>query len=450
MNKPSKKGPSGTVRLKTFFSEGIWQLRLDAYPRWQRGFIKLLRIISLAIRDYTEKQLVLRATALTLFTLLSIVPVIAMIFGIAQGFGLEQYLTDQLKIAFANQPTILDNLLKYVHNLLGNAKGGIIAGFGFALLLWAVIQVLSNIENAFNSIWYVQTPRTWTRKFTDYLSIMLFAPLFIVVSGALNILITTQIHALLKEISFLGNAVSNLIIFGLKFLPYLSTSVMFFLLYLVMPNTRVKPRSAWYAGIVTGIVFQVFQWGYIEFQYGVSSYNRIYGSFASIPLFITWLQFSWIIVLVGAEVSYSVQNIRDFEAEVQNSKISHKTRLLYGIHLMRLIAEKFKHAEPAMSVQEIANQLEIPVQLCKNILVLLQRCGLVAQSYNEFTKETGYIPAVDLSFLSIGYIIERIESVGADKVITHPDEIYDRIVRHYDGMEEAMISSPHNRHILDL
>ncbi|MFA6261933.1 MAG: YihY/virulence factor BrkB family protein [Bacteroidia bacterium] len=446
----SEKKKVRTSRYKVYFSDGIWQLRLDQYPKWQRGVIKLLRIIMLAVQDYSRKQLSLRATALTLYSLLAIVPVIAMIFGIAQGFGLEDYLTDQLKVAFSTQPTILENLLEYVHNLLGTTKGGIIAGFGFALLLWAVIQVLSNIEDAFNFIWYVQTPRTWTRKFSDYLSIMLFAPLFIVVSGALNIFITTQLSSLIQQIDFLGSFITGLIVFGIKFLPYMSTIVLFFLLYLVLPNTRVTTRSAWYAGIVTGIVFQLFQWGYIEFQYGVSNYNAIYGSFASIPLFITWLQFSWMIVLLGAEISYSVQNIREFEAEVQNSNISHKTRVLYCIHLMRIISERFHQAQKPLQIHEISDELEVPVNLCKSLLLILQKCGLVAQTQHVTNKETGYIPAVDLTYLNIGFIIERIESMGADKVVIKPNETYDRIVQRYKGMEDDMLASKSNLHILEI
>ncbi len=439
-----------TTKIRSFLNDGIWQLKLNEYPRWQRSFIKLLRIVILSIRDYTRKQLVLRATALTLFSLMSIVPVIAMIFGIATGFGLETYLTDQLNHAFANQPEILSNLLNYVHNLLGRSKGGLIAGLGFALLIWAVLQVLGNIENAFNSIWYVTVSRTWSRKFTDYLSIMLIAPLFIIVSGAANIFITTQLKNFALDIAFLGEIITDIIIISIKFIPYLSTIFSFFLLYLVLPNTRVKPRSALYAGIVAGIVFQIFQWAYIEFQYGVSSYNAIYGSFASIPLFITWLQFSWIIVLVGAEVSYSVQNIQDFEAEHQNKGISHKQRMLYSINILYHIAWRFKEAKNPLDLAEIAARIEIPIKLCKTLLQHMQKCDLIEQTFDRHKKETCYVPALDLSHLNIGYIIERLESIGATKVDMESNQAYGAIKFHYDKMEAAMFTSEYNKNILDL
>ena len=437
-------------KLKFFLKEGIWHLRINEYPFWQRGGIKFLRIVILSVRDYTRKQLVLRASALTLFTIMSIVPVIAMIFGIAQGFGLEAYLTAQLNKAFSSQPEILNNLLTYVHNILGRSRGGLIAGMGFALLIWSVLQVLGNIENAFNSIWYVEVPRTWTRKFTDYLSIMLIAPLFIIVSGAVNIFITTEITHFAADIAFMGSWASNLIIVSIKFVPYLSTIMSFFLLYLVLPNTRVKPKSAFYAGLVAGIIFQIFQWAYISFQYGVSNYNAVYGSFASIPLFITWLQFSWIIVLVGAEISYSVQNIQDFEAELQNRSISHKQRMLYSINLMRIIAIRFKEAKHPLEISELATQVEIPIKICKDLLSHMQKCDLIEQTYDRHKKTVCYVPALDLSHLTMGFIINKLESFGATKVDLETQMDYSRIKLLYDDMETAMIITESNKNILEV
>ena len=272
-------------KTKHFFTEHIWHIKPEKIPRWQRWFIHLAKIIILGVKGYKGKNLTLHASALTMYSVLSIVPVIAMIFGIAQGFGLEAYLTQQLQLAFSNQPEILSNLLTYSHNMLSNTKGGLIAGLGLVLLLWSVIQVLSNIENAFNSIWFIQKGRTWVRKFTDYLSIMLVAPILIILTGTVNIFISAYFKTFAKEIEPLNDVLENFILFSINFLPYLTTCILFFLVYLVMPNTRIKPKSALTAGIITGVVFQVFQWAYIAFQIGISIYNAVYGSFASIPLF---------------------------------------------------------------------------------------------------------------------------------------------------------------------
>ena len=215
-------------KTQHFFAHHIWHVKLSTFPKWQRWFIYLVRIIILGVKGFNGKNLSLHASALTMYSVLSIVPVIAMIFGIAQGFGLEKYLTQQLQTAFANQPEILSNLLTYSHNMLSNTKGGLIAGLGLILLLWSVIQVLSNIENAFNSIWFVQKSRTWLRKFTDYLSIMLVAPILIILTGTVNIFISSYIQTFAKQIEYLNDSLENLILFSINLLPYLTTCILFF------------------------------------------------------------------------------------------------------------------------------------------------------------------------------------------------------------------------------
>lgn len=438
-------------QLKRFFTYTIWHVKLQEFPSWQRNGIKMLRISILAVKDFIRKDLSLQASALTLFTLLSIVPVVALVFGIAKGFGLEAYLNQELNKVLGHQPDVLNNVMSYAHNMLANTKGGIIAGFGFLLLLWSVLQVIGNIEDAFNSIWHVQESRTIIRKFTDYLSIMLVAPLFIIVSGAVTIYLSTQIPSLLASLSFFSSEVINLIVISLKIVPYITTILLFYFVYQVIPNTRVKPKSAFTAAIIAGCVFQLFQWAYIAFQVGVSRYNAIYGSFASIPLFITWLQFGWMIVLIGAEISYSMQNIEVFESEQKTGKISHKMRMLYSLCIMHHIAKAFKHAENPPEAITLANAVEIPLSLCKQLLVTMQKANLVVQTLkNEKSKEYSYLPAVDVSHLSISFIINKLESVGELKRLGKNDKLIHHIKVKYLALEAAMDNAPDNKNILDI
>lgn len=437
-----------TTKLKEFFTNDIWEVKLEKFPGWQRGAIKLLRIVLMSVKDFKEKNLELRATSLTLYSLLSIVPVIAMIFGIAQGFGLEQYLDEQLNKAFKSQPAILENLLTYVHNILGSAKGGIIAGFGFLLLLWSVLQVLSSIEDSFNSIWHVKTARTWARKFTDYLSIMMLAPIFIVLSGVLNVLIATKLQLVAAQLNILGEFISQSIVFCIQLLPYLTTSVLFFLLYMVLPNTRVKPKAAWYAGIVAGVIFQVFQWGYIEFQFGVSRYNAIYGSFASIPLFITWLQISWMIVLIGAEISYSVQNVTNFESFQRNIRINQRMRQLYSIYILRYIAQKFNKAQAAPDLAELSKSLDLPTGMIKQLINEMQECNLIASNLKN--NVVYYVPAVDLRFLTLNHIITKLQMSGGSTELECNNSDLDKVKNAYADFAEQVNQSSSNKNILEV
>lgn len=443
MKRSIKKG-------KEFFANDIWHVKLDKFPRWQRWFIKTVRIILLAVKDFNEKQLILRSSALTYYTLLSIVPVIAMIFGIAQGFGLENYISEQLAKAFEGQPEVRDNLMNYSHNMLQNTSGGWVAGFGFILLIWSVVQVLGNIEDALNSIWYVHRSRSWSRKFTDYLAIMVVAPVFIILTGSVNIFISTGIQNLAETLSVLGNTVKQLIIISIKFVPFLSTWVLFFFVYMVMPNTRVKIKSAMVAGIIAGTFFQLFQWGYIEFQVGVSRSNAIYGSFASIPMFITWLYFSWTIVLIGAEISYSIQNVTHFEGQQKTLNISHEQRMLYHLHIIHLIVKRFKNGENPPTLAEISTKLDIPAPMCRSVADLSIRAGLIVESVEPKSKEGVFTPAIDISKLSLGFVIARIEGLGALRRSSATSEEYLQIKMLYNEMENAMYKSPSNKNIADI
>ncbi len=435
-------------KTRHFFTHHIWLVKLSTFPKWQRWFIYLVRIIILGVKGFNGKNLSLHASALTMYSVLSIVPVIAMIFGIAQGFGLEKYLTQQLQTAFVNQPEILSNLLTYSHNMLSNTKGGLIAGLGLILLLWSVIQVLSNIENAFNSIWFVQKSRTWLRKFTDYLSIMLVAPILIILTGTVNIFISSYIQTFAKQIEYLNDSLETLILFSINLLPYLTTCILFFFIYLVMPNTRIKAKSALTAGIITGIVFQIFQWAYIAFQIGISKYNAIYGSFASIPLFITWLQYSWIIVLVGAEISYCVQNVIQFEGDIQTIKISHKMRMLYSLYIMNFIAKRFKDALKAPDLEEVSKKLDIPQNLCRNLIENMVKCDLIAETIETNKVDHCYIPSLDISYLNLGFIINKLESLGDLKRSGNSDTLHLIKVK-YNDLEYAMNASESNKNITD-
>jgi membrane protein len=437
-------------KVKEFFANDIWYVRLDTFPRWQRWFIKILRIILLAVKDFDDKQLILRSSALTYYTLLSIVPVIAMLFGIAQGFGLEKYIGDQLSKAFASQPQVRDNLLSYSHNMLQNTSGGWVAGLGFLLLIWSVVQVLSNIEDALNSVWYVKIARTWARKFTDYLAIMIIAPVFIILTGSVTIFISTEIQNLAEALSVLGNTVKQLIIISIKFVPFISTWVLFFFVYMVMPNTRVKIKSALLAGIIAGTFFQFFQWGYVEFQVGVSRFNAIYGSFASIPLFITWLYFSWTIVLIGAEISYSIQNVKQFEGQRKTLNISHEQRMLYHLCIIHLIVKRFKELQNAPSLGEISETLDIPAAMCRTVVDNSIKAGLIVESQDVKSKEGIFTPAIDISKITFGMVLSRIEGLGELKRANSNSEVYYHIRTLYNKMEDVMYTSEHNKKIADI
>jgi len=277
------------TKAVNFIKHDVWRIRRTNLPPGKSFFLTLLRVLILSVRGFNEDKCELRASALTFYSLISIVPVAAMAFGIAKGFGFEKVLEAQLRSKLTGHEEILNNVIQFSHSLLESTKGGLLAGIGLIVLFWAVIKVLGQIEESLNDIWGIKEQRSLGRKFGDYLSLMLVCPILIILSSSVTIFVTTQVTLIMERITILG-AFSPVVLFLMKLLPYSLLWGLFTFLYMFMPNTKVRFTSALLAGVVSGTIFQVVQWAYIAFQIGVAKYNAIYGSFAAFPLFLIWLQ----------------------------------------------------------------------------------------------------------------------------------------------------------------
>ena len=287
-----------------YLKKEIWRIKIEEVPRGKSFLLRPLRIFLLAFRGFNEDKCQLRASALTFYSLLSVVPVIALAFAISKGFGLQKNLELLLTNELEGQQEVLKWVIQFANALLANTKGGVIAGVGVLTLLWAVISLLNSVETAFNDIWYLKKGRGFATKLSNYLSLMLICPVLLISSSSLTVFITSQMTLITEKISLLGK-ISPFIFFLLKLSPYFFLWVLFTFMYIVIPNTRVSFKGGLFAGIITGTIFQLVQKAYIYFQIGVSQYNAVYGGFAALPLFLAWLQLSWLIVLLGAEISFA-------------------------------------------------------------------------------------------------------------------------------------------------
>ncbi|MBN2033207.1 MAG: YihY/virulence factor BrkB family protein, partial [Deltaproteobacteria bacterium] len=301
-------------RALRFLRDEVWRIRIREQPRRTYLLLRTLRIILLAFRGFREDKCPLRASALTFFSFLSVVPVVAMAFGIAKGFGFDKNLETLITQRLEGQEEVVQWVIHFANALLANTKGGVVAGVGVLMLFWAVVKLLDHIEKAFNDIWYVKRGRTFARKLSDYLSIMLICPLLLIVSSSLTVFVTSQMLLLTEKITLMGK-ISPFIFFMFNLSPYLVLWILFTFVYMVMPNTGVSIKAGFSAGIIGGTIFHILQKAYIYFQVGVAQYNAIYGSFAALPLFLIWVQLSWFIVLFGAEISFAVDNEENYEFE---------------------------------------------------------------------------------------------------------------------------------------
>ena len=400
-------------RIIHYFDVKIWNLKLETFSKYEAWGIQALRVIVLTIRDFYQDKCAYRASALTFFTLLTIVPVLAMAFGIAQGFGLEKILEEQIRVNFKGQEEVMNNILTMVSNLLSNTKEELIAGIGVVVLLWSVLRILSNIENTMNVIWQVKKARTIIRRIVDYSAFMVIAPILVIISSGLTVYISSVVRQYTQESDIVGSF-SPIINLPLKILPYMIIWILFTFLYMVMPNKRVSLKGALIGGIIAGTAYQLTQWGYIKFQVGASNYNAIYGSFAALPLFLVWLQLSWIIVLFGAELHYAVQNVHKYEQQKDVSNISHSYRRVLMLTVLHIIIKRFDEEQPPILRQEINDKIGIPVKLLQSILVDLVESKIITKTLID--KKTAFQPARDINKLTIHHVFNLMDREGVNQL----------------------------------
>ena len=450
MKPTSAKGMrDGFARFFAFIQVDIWRIRLADLPFGKSFLIRQLRIIILAIRGYDEDRCLLRASSLTFYTLLSIVPIVAMFFGVAKGFGFERRLQAEIFDRFPGQEEVLSQIISFSNSLLEQTQGGLIAGIGLLVLFWSVLKVLGHIEMALNDIWGIEESRSWGRKFSDYFSIMLISPILVLMSGSVTVFITTQVAQITQKVALLG-IFSPLISILLKLIPYVLIWILFTILYIIMPNTKVNFKAGLLGGVVAGTLYQIAQWAYISFQIGAAKYNAIYGSFAALPLFLMWLQISWWIVLFGAELSFANQNVDTYEYEPDCLKVSSGFKKLLALQIAHLLVKKFENGDKPHTDSQISAQLEMPIRLVHNILFDLVESGLVSEIKTKADKEFAYQPARDINKLTIQYVLEALDQKGTDDIPVARTEDYQALSDALQNFSEAMEKSPANKLLKDL
>ena len=436
-------------KLINFVTTDIWRVRLKDLSRGRSFAIKQLRMVLLALRRFNENKCQLRASALTFYSLLSIVPVAAMAFGVAKGFGFQEVLEEQLLEKFSGHKEVIVQVINFAQSLLENTEGGVVAGIGVAILLWSVIKLLGTIEHSFNDIWGVKRPRTLGRKFTDYLSVMFICPILLIMSSSITVFITTQVHFITERFVFLG-AFSSLIFLLLKLLPYCMMWILFTFVYVFMPNIKVKLTSCLLAGIVGGTIYEVVQWTYIVFQVGVARYNAIYGGFAALPLFLVWLQLSWLVVLLGAEISFAHQNVDTCEYEPDCLGASFSIKRLMSLRIAHLLVHNFSEGSTPLTATLIAQRLEIPMRLVRQILFELVESGIASEVKTQVYKETAYQPARDGETLSIKYVIDALEQRGVKNIPVAQTQELEALSESLRTFDNIVAKSPANKLLKDI
>lgn len=392
---------------KTYYycTEDVWS---DTRQSW---FVNLVKTLNLSVRSFLNADLQTRAASLTFNSLLAIVPALALIFAIGRGFGFRNLLESQLFQYFPSQQEALKAAFVFVENYLAQASEGLFVGIGIVFLLWTLISLFGNVENSFNAVWDVKKGRSIGRKLTDYTAIMLLLPILMICSSGISIFMSTSLQNALP-FAFISPAVSTL----LDFAPFVLTWFFYTGVYILFPNTKVKLKNAFIAGIVSGTAFQVLQWLFVSGQLYVSKYNAIYGSFAFLPLLLIWLDLVWLITLAGAVICYSSQNIFQFNFANDIKTISYNYRRKVSIVLITVAIKRFVVGLEPYTIADFSARYRMPSRLVSELLNELVDTGLLSIVLAK-DETFAYQPAISTDSLTVGFVLDRLNQQGSDNFI---------------------------------
>lgn len=365
-----------------------------------------------AFEKYKSANSSFWVTSLSFYTILALVPMLAILFSLAGWFGAEDYIVHQIDKVTPLKEETLDILTSFSNNLLNNARNGVLAGVGFIFLGWTFIQMFSLIEASFNDIWHVKKSRTIIRKISDYITFFIFVPLvFVVLNGAVIFLLSK-----LDGINFLYYIIA-------KIFPLVSLTVFFMSLYLVMPNTGVKAFPAFFASLITSIAFYIFQYTFILLQSSLINYNVIYGSFSVIFIFLIWIRVSWFIIILGVHISYLIQNA-NFDLNIDNGavNISFNSRLYVTLKILEELVKRYLNKDVPASLDELRKVIKSSPFLIESVLEDLIK-GTYIISSEDFGEKV-YCISKNIDDISLNEIYNFTSNMG-EEIFVLRDSIMD-------------------------
>ena len=428
-----------------FMTNDVWRITEMEISKGKRLPYRLIKVIVISFRGISRDNLVIRASALTYSIMFAIVPLIALFIAIGKGFSVEYVIKEWLEEALIAQRELVPFIMEFVERYLETSQGGVFIGIGIVILLFSIMNFFKESEEAFNSIWEVKKSRSFMRQFTTYFSALFVIPILVVLASGLSIYFKSLIIQLQLQ-----NILSPFLKFGMLLTPFLINWILFSVMYIVIPNTKVKFKSGVIAGIIAGTAFQLFQNIYIWGQVYLSRYDIVYGSFAAIPLLLLWLQISCLIVLLGAEISYASQNLRNYDYEGDSNTISIRYKKFLTLFLTYVIVKRFEAGEPPLKNDEITKIYKLPIRLVNLILSELTDTGFITEIHDDDFRTKAYQPAMDINKLTVKMLVDKYESKGAELFLSNKNPILDEFWNKHFKLKISSIKSGDNILIKDI
>ena len=386
------------ARLMAGLEAALWQ-DVTRAPLWRRYSVGAARVTYAVLRDLAEGQISLRAMSLVYTTLLSLVPLLAITFSVLKGFGVHNQIEPLLLGVLAPLGEQGAEIAARIIEFVDRMQVGVLGSVGLVMLIYTVVSLIQKVEMALNAIWRVDQTRSIATRFTSYISVLVLGPILVI--SALGISATVSSSSAMQAISEVPG-VGFLLHEAGRVIPYIIIITAFTLLYKFLPNTRVYLRPALVGGVVAGILWETVGWLFAAYVVKSSNYPAIYSAFATLILFMVWLYVAWLILLVGASVSFYRQHGEFIVARREHLRLSSGAQDQLALAVAAWIAHCFLAGRLPPSLDDLVQRYGLPAAALAPTLDALERGGFVRRLSGG---EQSYVPS------------RPPESIGANEVL---------------------------------
>lgn len=400
-----------------FLSYDLWRQTNSELRGIRRALYSILKTLVLVVRGFISKDLNSRASALTYSLVFALVPILAMVLAIAKGFGMADVIQARLEESFIGETNMVENIMSFVSRYLETAQGGVFLGIGILVLLWAVYSFFRNVETNFNGIWNVQQSRSIFRQITTYIAVVFLIPVLIIVSSGISIFFGTALESM-PAFEYVRAHMTTL----LHTIRWVTGALIFTWMYMAIPNTKVHFLSALIPAMLVSLLYALLQSLSVYVIVFLSRTSIVYGAFATIPILLTWLQWTCLLILIGAQMSFSIQNseLYDYEHDLEHISRRYKDHVM--LYLLSIIIRRFENDESPLTAYTLAAENHLPMRLVNQLLTCLTEIGILRAVYVEGEEDKTYQPALDTHKITIGMVLDRVERQGTEEFLRSCNE----------------------------
>ncbi len=423
-------------KLREFIQYDLWRQPHVTTPDPKKRFgYRVLQTLILVGRSFKDKALNVRANSLSFSLLFAFVPMVAGVFAIARGFGFEELIKERLSTSFLAEANIAPIIIEWVERYLESARDGLFLGIGLIVLIWAVYAFFNMLERSFNTIWNVKQSRSFGRRLTNYMVVLLLVPIMIILTSGISIFFNST-----AALSPVWQAIEPIRRLLFRLVPFVVASGVFTWIFIAIPNTKVRFLSAVIPGVLMGVLFQVVQMFSVYLVVLFTRMSVVYGAFSAIPLTLIWLHIACWLLLVGAELAFAIQNNEMFAYEKDLEAISRRYKDYVMLYLLSVIVRRFEKAELPQTAHQMAEQNQLPIRLVQQLLSRLEETNIIRRVFIEQAEDETFVPAMDIRMITVEMVIDRISTHGTEEFLQHTPQEMKEFWQRYLQMCEANTS----------